>query len=161
MGSVKRADQLRPNQRILTPDKRLLEACEDLRRTVEHPNERSEIIEQQGIYRQKDPEAIMTVKVDGVEVGYKVKPSSALEMSPYFDRYCYFKVPGHRLTDLTKAEMSAIKTALLEAFFEVQQGRIQMEVIGWDAMLLRQRFMVVFPVERNPNVISLVGGFNA
>jgi len=28
-------------------------------------------------------------------------------------------------------------------------------------MLLRQRFMVVFPVERNPNVVSLVGGFNA
>jgi len=161
MGGVRRADQLRPNQRILTPDKRLLEACEDLRRTVEHPNERSEIIEQQGIYRQKDPEAIMTVKVDGVEVGYKVKPSSALEMSPYFDRYCYFKVPGHRLADLTRAEMSAIKMALLEAFFEPQQGEIQVEIIGWDAMLLRQRFMVVFPVERNPNVVSLVGGFNA
>jgi hypothetical protein len=102
----------------------------------------------------------MTVKVDGVEVGYKVKPSSPLELSPYFDRYVYFKVPGHKLKDLTKAELAAIKTALLEAFFEVQQGRIQAEVIGWDAMLLRQRFMVVFPVQRNPNVVSLVGGFS-
>ena len=161
MGSVKRADQLRPNQRILTPDKRLLEACEDLRRTVEHPNERSEIIEQQGIYRQKDPEAIMTVKVDGVEVGYKVKPSSALEMSPYFDRYVFFKVPGHRLADLTRAEMSAIKMALLEAFFEPQQGEIQVEIIGWDAMLIRQRFMVCFPVERSPGLVSIAGGMNA
>jgi len=152
---------LKPNQQILKPDKRLLEACEQLRHAVEHPNERSEIIMNQGIYKQKDPEAIMTVKVDGVEVGYKVKPSSDLEMSPYFDRYVYFKVPGHKLSDLTKKELSAIKTALLEAFFEPQQGEIQVEVIGWDAMLFRQRFMVAFPVQRNPNVLSLVGGFQA
>jgi hypothetical protein len=152
---------LKPNQRILTPDKRLLEACEALRYAVEHPNERSEIIMQQGIYKQKDPEAIMTVTVDGVVVGYRVKPSSTLEMSPYFDRYAFFKVPGHRLKDLTKKELSAIKTALLEAFFEVQQGKIQVEVVGWDAMLFKQCFMVCFPVERNPNVVSLVGGFHA
>ena len=152
---------LKPNQQILKPDKRLFEACEDLRFFVEHPNERSDVIMQQGIYKQKDPEAIMTVKVDGVEIGYKVKPSSALEMSPYFDRYCYFKVPGHRLSDLTKQELSAIKTALLEAFFEPQQGEIKVEVIGWDAMLLRQRFMVCFPVERSPGLRSIAGGFNA
>jgi len=152
---------LKPNQRILTPDKRLLEACEQLRHAVEHPNERSDVIMQQGIYKQKDPEAIMTVKVDGVEVGYKVKQSSTLKMSPYFDRYCYFKVPGHRLSDLTKQELSAIKTALLEAFFEPQQGEIKVEVIGWDAMLLRQRFMVCFPVERSPGLRSIAGGFNA
>ena len=145
----------------MKPDGRLLEACEDLRYAVEHPGERSDIIMQQGLYKQLDPEAIMTVKVDGVEVGYTVKPSSALEMSPYFDRYVYFKVPGHQLKDLSKPELAAIKTALLEAFFEPQQGQVHVEVIGYDAMLLRQRFMVVFPVERNPNVVSLVGGFQA
>ena len=161
MGSVKRADQLRPNQRILTPDKRLLEACEDLRRTVEHPNERSDIIMQQGLYKQLDPEAIMTVKVDGVEVGYKVKKSNALEMSPYFDRYVYMKVPGHRLKDLTKPELKAVMTALLDTFFEPQQGQILQEIIAQDAMLIRQRFMVCFPVERNLNIVSLVGGFQA
>jgi len=155
------ARHLQPNQRILKADRRLLEACESLRYVVEHPNERSEILLQQGIYKQKDPEAIMTVTVDGVVVGYKVKPSSALEMNPYFDRYVYFKTPGNRLSDLTKAELSAIKTAILEAFFEIQQGEIKVEVIGFDAMLLWQRFMVAFPVERNPNVISLAGGFGA
>jgi hypothetical protein len=159
MGGVRR--ELKPNQRIIRPDKRLFEACEQLRYVVEHPNERSEIIMEQGIYKHKDPEAIMRVTVDGVTVGYKVKASSPLEISPYFDRYVYFKVPGHRLSDLTKAELSAIKTALLEAFFEVQQGQVQVEVIGWDAMLLRQRFMVAFPVERNPGLVSIAGGFNA
>jgi hypothetical protein len=159
MGGVDR--HLKRNQQIMKPDGRLLEACEDLRRAVEHPNDRSDIILQQGIYKQKDPEAIMTVKVDGVEVGYKVKQSSALEMSPYFDRYVYWKVPGHRLKDLTKSELKAVMTALLDTFFEPQQGRITDEIIADDAMLIRQRFMVAFPVERNPNVVSLVGGFNA
>jgi len=152
---------LKPNQQIIRPDKRLLEACEALRHCVEHPNERSDIILQQGIYKQKDPEAIMTVKVDGVEVGYTVKPCSVLEMSPYFDRYVYFKVPGQKLSDLSKQELAAIKTAILEAFFEVQQGEIKVEVIGWDAMLLRQRFMVAFPVERSPGLVSIAGGFDA
>lgn len=155
MGSLKQ------NQQIMKPDGSILEACEDLRRAVEHPNERSDIIMQQGIYKQKDPEAIMTVKVDGVEVGYSVRQSSIVEMSPYFDRYVYFKVPDHKLSDLTKAELSAVKTALLEAFFEPQQGKIIVEVIGWDAMLLRQRFMVAFPIERNPGLVSIAGGMNA
>lgn len=147
---------LKPNQQILRPDRRLFEACEALRYVVEHPNEESDIILQQGVYKQKDPEAVMTVKVDGVVIGYKVKPCSALEMNPYFDRYAYLKVPGFRLTDLAKKEMSAIKTAMLEAFFEVQQGKIHIEVIGYDAILMWQRFMVAFPVKVQDN-FTVVG----
>ena len=151
---------LKQNQRVIRPDGRLLEACIELRHVVEHPNERSEIIEQQGIYKHKDPEAILTVKVDGVVVGYKVKPSSALEINPYFDRYAFVKVPGYRLLDLPKSDLAAIKMAVLEAFFEPQQGEIKVEVIGWDAILIYQRFMVAFPVERNPGLVSIAGGFN-
>jgi len=147
MERAKRLEKNKKLKQIIKPDRRLFEACEALRYAVEHPNEDSDIIMQQGVYRQKDPEAIMTVKVDGVEVGYKVKPSSALEMNPYFDRYAFFKVPGHRLSDLSDQEMASIKTALLEAFFEVQQGEINTEVIGWDAMLMWQRFQVAFPVK--------------
>lgn len=153
MGGVKEG-------KILNPDKRLLEACEQLRHAVEHPNEQSDIILQQGVYRQKDPEAIMTVKVDGVEVGYKVKPCSRIEMDPYFDRYAYLKVPGHRLVDLSSEEFKAIKAALFEAFFEPQQGKINVELIGWDALLMWQRFQVAFPIERNKNLVSIAGGFD-
>ena len=147
MERAKRLEKNKKLKQIIKPDRRLFEACEALRYAVEHPNEDSDIIMQQGVYRQKDPEAIMTVKVDGVEVGYKVKPSSALEMNPYFDRYAFFKVPGHRLSDLSDQEMASIKTALLEAFFEVQQGEINTEVIGSDAMMMWQRFQVAFPVK--------------
>ncbi len=164
---MNRADRLALNKerhsKIILPDRRLLEACNALRYAVEHPNEESEIILQQGIYKHKDPEAIMVIKVDGVEIGYKVKPCSSLEISPYFDRYCYIKVPGHRLTDLSKREMSAVKTAVLTAFFEHQQGEVHVEVIGYDAILMWQRFMVAFPIKVADNftVVPGVREFNA
>ena len=143
---------------ILHPDKRLLKACEALRHYVEHPNETSDILLQGGIYRQKDPEAIQVVRVDGVEVGYKVKPCSVLELDPYFDRYVYIKVPGYRLSDLTDMEMRAIHSAIMEAFLEPQQGQVKVRVLAEDAMLFAQRFMVVFPVARNPNLVSRIKG---
>jgi hypothetical protein len=147
---------LKQNQQIIKPDRRLFEACEQLRYAVEHPNESSEIIMQQGVYKQKDPEAIMTVQVDGVVVGYKVKPCSPLVMNPYFDRYAFLKVPGFRLADLSKQELKAIKTAFLDAFFEIQQGKIHSEMIGIDAMLFWQRFQVAFPVKIADN-FTVVG----
>ena len=160
MGGIRR--ELKPNQQILTPDKRLLEACEDLRRVVEHPNERSDIIMQQGIYKQRDDEAIMTVKVDGVEVGYKIKESSPLEMNPYFKRYVYVKVPGHRIGDLTKAETRAIITAITEAFFEVQQGPIEeIKGLSSDSLGYWQQFMIAFPVRVSQSTIQVPGGFQA
>ena len=159
MGSMR---ELKPNQQILKPDKRLLESCEALRYAVEHPNERSEIIMNQGIYKQKDPEAIMTVKVDGVEVGYKVKEASPLEMNPYFDRYVYVKVPGHRIGDLSKAETRAIMTAILETFFEPQQGKInEIEGLSFDSLGYWQRFAVAFPVRVSQSTIQVPGGENA
>ena len=105
----------------------------------------------------------MTITLDGVVVGYKVKECSPLVVNPYFDRYVYIKVPGYRLTDLSDVEMSAIKTAVLEAFFEVQQGEIHVEVIGRDAMLMWQRFMVAFPVKVADNFTVVPGmrAFNA
>ena len=163
MGGVKREQQLERNKRlkeILTPDKRLLEACNKLRNAVEHPNADSEIIMAQGVYRQKDPEAIMIVKVDGVVIGYKVKACSPLEINPYFDRYAYVRVPDHRLTDLSDKQLASIKVALLEAFFEPQQGEVKTEVIGNGAILLTQRFMVIFPVKFQDATIQVPQGFN-
>lgn len=147
MGRLTREQRLERNKKlkeVIKPDKRLLEACEELRYVVEHPNENSEILMANGLYRKKDEEAIQTIKVDGVVVGYKVKPSSILEMNPYYDRYCYIRTPEHRLRDLSDKQLAVIKHTVLEAFFEPQQGEIHTEVIGEGAILLKQRFMVVF-----------------
>lgn len=150
---------LKPNQQIIKIDKRIYEACEALRHFAEHPNQRPDIF-LHGAYHAKDPESLYTVAVDGVIIGYKVKESSPLEMNPYFDRYAYMKVPGHRLEDLSRNEMAAICTAMFEAFFEPQQGKIHDEQTGDDALLFWQRFMVAFPVELNKDLVSIAGGVN-
>ena len=160
------ATKLKPMQRndhrrmVMPTDRNLREKCDDLRHAVEHPNESGDIILQQGIYKRKDPEAILTIKVDGVEVGYKVKPSSPIEINPYFDRYVYLKIPGYRMSDLSVKQLVSIKTALYDAFLEPQGAPIKVGIIGEDAMLMVQRFMVCFPVQMAPGLVSKIGGVN-
>ncbi|MEN6423305.1 MAG: hypothetical protein ABFD76_15300 [Smithella sp.] len=163
MGSLKREKLLAKNKRmkeVVKLDRRLLDACEELRYTVEHPDKEADIIMSGGVFRTKDTERIMTVKVDGVEIGYKVKPSSSLEINPYFDRYCYIRTPEHRLSDLTDKQLAVIKFTVLEAFFEPQQGGINTEVIGDGAILLKQRFMVVFAHKFQDATIQVPGNYN-
>lgn len=156
--------KLRPMERndrrklVMPEDKKLFSACVELRYKVEHPNEDSDIVLQGGVYKVKDPEAILTIKVDGVEVGYKVKPCSPLEINHYFDRYVYLKIPDYRLYDLTTKQLVSIKTALYNAFLEPQMGKIQVDIIGEDAMLMRQRFMVAFWTPQNPNIVKTLTG---
>ncbi len=143
---------------ILPTDRKLCEACTQLRHRVEHPNEVSDILLQNGVYRQKDPEAILTIRVDGVEVGYKVKPSSPLELSHYFDRYVYLKIPNYRLYDLTNKQLASIKTALYNAFFEPQMSKINVKILNEESMLMIQRFVVAFWVPKNPGIVKTLTG---
>jgi hypothetical protein len=143
MGKLDR-EKLKRTKEVVKLDGRLLEACTELRHTVEHPNESADIIIAKGIYRRKDPEAIMTIDCDGVVVGYKIKECSPLEINPYYDRYVYVRTPDYRLKDLSDKELAVIKFTVLEAFFEQQQGEIHVEVIGEGALLMWQRFMVAF-----------------
>jgi len=143
---------------IMPEDKKLFAACVELRYKVEHPNEDSDIILHGGVYKVKDPEAILVISVDGVQVGYKVKPSSPLELNPYFDRYVYLKIPGYHLSELTVKQLVSIKTALYNAFLEPQQGPIDVKIIADDAMMMRQRFQVAFWAPKNPNIVKTLTG---
>jgi hypothetical protein len=165
-GTIKASNYLkfRPMERndrrkmILPTDEKIKEACIALRHRVEHPNEASDILLQNGIYRQKDPEAILTIKVDGVEIGYKVKPSSLLEMNQYFDRWVYLKIPGYRLYDLTNKQLASIKTAIYDAFFEPQMSKIHVKIIDVEAMVMIQRFMVAFWAPKSPGIVKTLTG---
>ncbi|MGD0278254.1 MAG: hypothetical protein ABSC11_02985 [Smithella sp.] len=164
MGELKREQRLERNKRlkqVILPDSRLLEACTQLRHTVEHPNENADIIIGKGLYRKKDPEAIMAIECDGVVVGYKIKECSPLEINPYFDRYVYVRTPDYRLKDLSERQLAQIKFTVLEAFFEQQQGEIHVEVIGEGALLLWQRFMVIFPYKYQSATSFVPGNYNA
>lgn len=118
---------------IIHPDARLLDACIALRQYVEHLGKRANDLDMKN--------KVHTVSVDGVEIGYKVQ-SSALLINPYFVRHCYIKTPGWRLDELKSRELAAIKTAVLEAFFEPQQGDISIKIPAYDCMVLSQMFSI-------------------
>ncbi len=161
MGEIVKLRPMERNDRrkmVLPTDRKIAEACMQLRHRVEHPNEASDILLHNGVYRQKDPEAILTIRIDGVEIGYKVKPSSPLEVNHYFDRYVYLKIPNYRLYDLTNKQLAAIKTAIYGAFFEPQMSKIQVDIIGEDALLCRQRFQVAYWTPKNPNIVKTLTG---
>jgi len=143
---------------IMPEDRKLFAACVELRHKVENPNKDSHIILHQGVYKIKDPEAILVISVDGVQVGYKVKPSSPLDLNPYFDRYVYLKIPGYHLSELTVKQLVSIKTALYNAFLEPQQGPIDVQIIADDAMMMRQRFQVAFWKSGNPGIVKTLTG---
>ena len=103
MGELNR-EKMRRTKEVVKLDGRLLEVCNELRHAVEHPNQSADIIIAKGIYRKKDPDAIMTIECDGVVVGYKIKECSPLEINPYYDRYVYIRVPDYRLKDLSERE---------------------------------------------------------
>jgi hypothetical protein len=143
---------------IMPEDKKLFAACVELRHKVEHSNEDSDIVLHKGVYKVKDPEAVLAITVDGVVVGYKVKPSSPLELNHYFDRYVYLRIPGYRLQDLTVNQLVSIKTALYNAFLEPQQSPIDVQIIADDAMFMRQRFMVAFWTPKSPGIVKTLTG---
>jgi hypothetical protein len=145
-------------RKVLPTDKELCEACVQLRHRVEHPNEVSDIQLQNGVYRQKDPEAILTIRVNGVEVGYRVKPCSALEVNQYFDRWVYLRIPGYRLYDLTNKQLASIKTALYGAFFEPQMSKIHVQILTSESMVMVQRFMVAYWAPKNPGIVKTLTG---
>lgn len=162
MGNRER--QIERNNRLkqrIKPDGRLLKACQALRYTVEHPNEDSEIIIAKGLFRKKDPTEMLTITCDGVVVGYQVKPSSPLEINPYFDRCVLVRTPGYKLQELKKEEFQHILITVLEAFIEHQQGEVKMDFISPEAMKIEQRFMVAFPVKYQDATIQVPKEFNA
>lgn len=127
MGSVK-------GKAIIPVDQKLHQACVDLRDHVEHMGKRADSIDER--YK------IYTVTVDGVVIGYKIKESSPLLIDPYFTRFAWIKTPDYRLDSLKASELAAIKTAVLGAFFEPQQGEINVKILTPESMMLSQTFMI-------------------
>jgi hypothetical protein len=131
-------------RRKLPTAKFLKEKCEELRWVVEHPNQDGKIMLKTGVTVDRDPKTIMTTKVDGIEIGYRVVPSSPLEINPYFERDVFLKVPGYKISELSKEERTSILVTLFEVFLDQQQGMPDIRAISDDAVKISQRFQVAF-----------------
>lgn len=131
-------------RRKLPTAKFLRAKCEELRWIVEHPNQDGKIMLKTGVTVDRDPKTIMTTKVDGIEIGYRVVPSSPLEINPYFERDIFLKVPGYKISELSKEERTSFLTTLFDVFVDQQQGMPEIDLIADDCIKISQRFQVAF-----------------
>ena len=127
---------------VITPDSRILEACQQLRDYVEHLGKRADDLEMKG--------KIHTVTVDGVVIGYAIQEDSPLLMNPYFTRVVHVKTPGWNMLDFKARELAAIKTAVFDAFFsDIQSMPEILPPKAPDCITFTQRFEVASIVRGN------------
>jgi hypothetical protein len=133
-------------KKIMPQSADLKQKCEDLRYIVEHPNREGLIMSQTGVTVQRDPKLVMTIKCDGVEVGYRVVPSSPLEINPYFDRDVFIRIPGYKFSDLSVEEREKFFSTIFEVFIEAQMEQPKIEPLSEESVKISQHFMVAFPM---------------
>jgi hypothetical protein len=141
---------------IIQSSKLLAAACVDLRHEVEHQGSRSPIILLGSTYKHIDPNAIKTVTVDGVKIGYRIRHL----FKGYHMREVFVKVKGYKVTELPTKDREAILGAVMDAFIQEQGETPEVAVIADDCLKYSQTFDVVYQYERNPDLRSIAGGLN-
>lgn len=141
---------------IIQSSKALAAACIDLRHEVEHQGSQSPIILLGATYKATDPNAIKTVTVDGVRIGYRIRHL----FKGFHMREVFVKVKGYRVTELPDKDREAILGAVMDAFIQEQGETPEVEIVADDCLKYSQTFEVVYQYERNPDLRSIAGGLN-
>ena len=128
------------SDKLLQPDVDIMGACLNLR---EHVN---------GLTG-GDPRKIHTVKVMGVEIGYR--RSSHLT---YRRREVFIKVPGHRIEDLSEEERDQILAAVFDVYLIEGAAMPEISSISTACIRIKQDYIPMIPVERSPGLVSIAGG---
>lgn len=156
MGGVK-------GKRILAESRQIKEACDELRHWVEHFNRVPGIALRGGVYRQLDPGQIYTTKIQDVEIGYKLEEVAPLlvelDTLPTMKRTVFVKFLGGPLNRLDEQSREAILTAVFGAFVDEQQEIPDLDVIAPDCLRMTQKFKVAVLYEKNPNLVTIAGGY--
>lgn len=152
---------------------RLRGALEELRETVENINRLPDITMQDGgVYKPIDPDKIYTLGMDGMAYGYKVKDLGA----GFFARYIFVRCQGQPIAEMADDELQPILEAVFSAMLDPQHGPGQIYTRGntpygdsWrgiyvpkldnNTICVTQLFLVAYLVNRNPNLVSIAGGF--
>ena len=142
-----------PNNRILKADTKVQDALEALADHVDHQRKTAILFHGQS-YKAPNPHEIQTVRVDGVTFGYRLEDHRI-----YMRRVVFMKVPGYKISDISEDERSRIMTALFNVFFLPGGKPPVSKLIAPDCLFFEHDFVPEIAVERNPGLVSIVGGF--
>ena len=153
MGEVTWKDE--PNNRILESDERIKESCEALRDHVDNINQKPGVVLAGSVYRSREAEKINMVRIDGVEIGYRLQ-----DHGRYMRRQMFVKVPGYKIEDLSKQDRERIMTAIFDVFLIEGADVPGVAQVAPDCMLIEQDFVPLYLVEQSPGLVTIAGGIN-
>jgi hypothetical protein len=139
---------------ILKGDTQLQEACEALREYGDNVNH-GRIVLKGETYSPKDKDKVWHVNVDGVEIGYRLQV-----FNTYLNRQVFIKVPGYKIEDISKEQRERIMSAVFNVFVIQGAAIPSIDFIAPDCMLVQQQIIPMVPVERQPGLRSIAGGFD-
>ena len=127
----------------------LKQVLEGLRDYVDNINKAPSMILKNGVYKQRNKDAVQKTSWNGWEFGYQV-----LEHKGFLLRKCFMKCKG-RWNELPEKEKNEVTTTALDAMFDKQQGLPKFIQIAPDCMLIGQKFQVTYLHEKNPNLVRI------
>lgn len=132
---------------ILQGDADLQGACESLRDHAQNLSRRGRT------FLDTDRDKIWTVKVGGVEIGYRMQV-----FNTYLNRQVFIKVPGYRIADLSNEEREKVMSAVFNVFVHQGSNVPSIDQVAQDTMLMQQQIVPMVLVERKPRLRSIAGG---
>ena len=143
---------------ILKGDTKLQDACEALRDHGDNVGRMPAVALRGVTFTEADKKRIWTVKVDGVEIGYRMQV-----FNTYLNRQVFIKVPGYKISDISKEQRERIMAAVFNVFVLPGSNIPTIDAIGkdGDCILMQQQSIPMVLVERQPGLRSIAGGFNA
>ncbi len=143
-----------PNNRILKADTKIQDALEALRNFLDNINKTASLALRGPIYKGVDPKVVQTIKVDGVEFGYKVEDHVI-----FIRRIIYIKFPGYKVEEIGDPDRERIMTAVFNVFIVPGAGMPEIGQIAVDCLRITQDIVPLMLVERKPGLVSIAGGF--
>jgi hypothetical protein len=132
----------------------ILQGAADLQAACESLKDHGENIARHGrTFLDTDRDKVWTVKVGGVEVGYRIQV-----FKTYLNRQVFIKVPGYRIADLSNEEREKIMSAVFNVFVHPGSNIPSVNGIKQDTILMQQQIIPMVLVERKPRLRSIAGG---
>jgi|GEM_PF-2631309 hypothetical protein len=140
---------------ILKGDAGLQSACEDLKDHGDNVGRLPDLALRGGTFTEADRKRIWTVKVDGIEIGYRLQA-----FRTYLNRQVFIKTPGQQIGEISNEERQRIMSAVFNVFVIQGAAVPTIDSVAPDCILLQQQIIPMVQVERQPRLRSIAGGFD-
>lgn len=139
----------------IKPDPDIVEGLKALREQVENQGATPKIYLIGSTTTKKELTDMQVLRVNPWVFGYKVEPVDVI--NGLYMRTLYIKLPGEKIMEIPDKDREGIMAAVFETMIDDGNELPMFDLIAYDALMMRQRFAVMFLHEFNPSIVPLGG----